>query len=323
LKVFASIVLLEVRMKFLWPLNLLAILLVIGLAFWLVRRLAHKRSESFASHPDIENIALASPAGRNWKRVIAAAFYATAVGVGLLAFARPQGTLPMPDERAGIMLAIDVSGSMRADDIKPSRMEAAKTAAYNFVKQLPPTVKVGMVSFSGYAQLESAPTTDHALVLEKIQALERRRGTAIGEGLLESVKAFPSGAEKILGLSTVILLSDGRNTSGILPAEASKKASQNGVKVHTIGVGTPTPPSEGQTPFGGFDETELRGIAKATGGQYYSVDSATKLEQVYTELRSLIAWRWQKTEITAIAGALAGVLVLVSLLISSWQRRII
>jgi Ca-activated chloride channel homolog len=308
-------------MNFLWPLNLLAILIVIGLAFWLVRRLGHKRSESFASHPDLESIALASR--RSWKRLLAAGLYAVAVGVGLLAFARPQGTLPMPDERAGIMLAIDVSGSMRADDIKPSRMEAAKTAAYNFVKQLPATVKVGMVSFSGYAQLESVPTTDHALVLEKIQALERRRGTAIGEGLLESVKAFPSGAEKILGLSTVILLSDGRNTSGILPAEASKKANQNGVKVHTIGVGTPTPPSEGQTPFGGFDETELRGIAKATGGQYYSVDSASKLEQVYTELRSLIAWRWQKTEITAIAGALAGMLVLVSLLLSSLQRRII
>jgi Ca-activated chloride channel homolog len=305
-------------MKFLWPFNLLAIALVIGLAFWLVRRFAQHRSEAFGSHPDLENIALASR--RSWKRLIAAGLYGVA---GLLAFARPQGTLPMPDERAGIMLAIDVSGSMRADDIKPSRMEAAKTAAYNFVKQLPPTVKVGMVSFSGYAQLESAPTTDHALVLEKIQALERRRGTAIGEGLLESVKAFPSGAEKILGLSTVILLSDGRNTSGILPAEASKKASQNGVKVHTIGVGTPTPPSEGQTPFGGFDETELRGIAKATGGTYYSVDSASKLEQVYAELRSLIAWRWQKTEITAIAGALAGMLVLISLLISSWQRRII
>jgi Ca-activated chloride channel homolog len=308
-------------MKFLWPFNLLAIALVIGLAFWLVRRFAQHRSEAFGSHPDLENIALASR--RSWKRLIAAGLYGVAVCVGLLAFARPQGTLPMPDERAGIMLAIDVSGSMRADDIKPSRMEAAKTAAYNFVKQLPPTVKVGMVSFSGYAQLESAPTTDHALVLEKIQALERRRGTAIGEGLLESVKAFPSGAEKILGLSTVILLSDGRNTSGILPAEASKKASQNGVKVHTIGVGTPTPPSEGQTPFGGFDETELRGIAKATGGTYYSVDSASKLEQVYAELRSLIAWRWQKTEITAIAGALAGMLVLISLLISSWQRRII
>ena len=308
-------------MKFLWPLNLLAIAFVIGLAFWLLRRLAHKRSESFASHPDLETIALASR--RSWKRLIAAGLYAVAVGVGLLAFARPQGTLPMPDERAGIMLAIDVSGSMRADDIKPNRMEAAKTAAYNFVKQLPPTVKVGMVSFSGYAQLESVPTTDHALVLEKIQALERRRGTAIGEGLLESVKAFPSGADKNLGLSTVILLSDGRNTSGILPAEASKKANQNGVKVHTIGVGTPTPPSEGQTPFSGFDETELRGIANATGGKYYAVDSASKLEQVYTELRSLIAWRWQKTEITAIAGALAGVLVLVSLLLSSLQRRII
>jgi Ca-activated chloride channel homolog len=310
-------------MKFLWPLNLLAILLVIGLAFWLVRRLTHKRSESFASHPDLETIALASGSGRNWKRVIAVGLYGLAVCVGLLAFARPQGTLPMPDERAGIMLAIDVSGSMRATDIQPSRMEAAKTAAYNFVKQLPPTVKVGMVSFSGYAQLESTPTTDHALVLEKIQALERRRGTAIGEGLLESVKAFPSGAEKILGLSTVILLSDGRNTSGILPTEASKKAKQNGVKVHTIGVGTPTPPSEGQTPFSGFDETELRGIANATGGQYYSVDSATKLEQAYAELRSVIAWRWQRTEITAIAGALAGVLVLISLLISSWQRRIV
>jgi Ca-activated chloride channel homolog len=307
-------------MKFLWPLNLLAILLVIGMGFWLARRFAQHRSESFASHPDLGNIVLASR--RSWKRLIAAGLYGVAICVGLLAFARPQGTLPMPDERAGIMLAIDVSGSMRADDIKPTRMEAAKTAAYNFVKQLPATVKVGLVSFSGYAQLESAPTIDHALVLE-IQALERRRGTAIGEGLLESVKAFPSGAEKILGLSTVILLSDGRNTSGILPAEASKKASQNGVKVHTIGVGTPTPPSEGQTPFGGFDETELRGIAKATGGTYYSVDSATKLEQVYTQLRSLIAWRWQKTEITAIAGALAGVLVLISLLISSWQRRII
>lgn len=155
-------------------------------------------------------------------------------------------------------------------------------------------------------------------------ALERHRGTAIGEGLLESLRALPrtpNGA--VDGPNTIILLSDGRNTVGTPPQKAAQQAKKLGVKVYTIGVGTIGSNSAQDPPFAGFDETELRGIADATGGRYYAVGSAERLEQVYRELGHEIGWRPQRTEITGLMALIGALLLGSSLIWSQVHRRVL
>lgn len=309
-------------MNFLSPEMLFGVLLAPLAAFAYLRWLERPRAENHVLHPDLE--VLRASGVSNWRRHGATALYIVALGLGALALSRPQAVIPAPDARAGVMLAIDVSGSMRATDVKPTRIDAAKQAAHNFVERLPDGVKAGLVSFAGYAVLDAPLTTEREGVLEKIMGLERHRGTAIGEGLLESLRALPLTPEgKIDGPQTVILLSDGRNTTGTSPQGAAQEARKLGVKVHTIGVGTLDSNTNQDSPFAGFDETELRGIADVTGGRYYGVGSAEGLEQVYRELGREIGWRPQQTEVSALFAALAGLLLGSSLIWSQAQRRVI
>ena len=310
-------------MNFLSPEMLFGLLIAPLAAFAYWRWFGRGAGENHVLHPDLEVLTRAS--GSNaWRRHGAAAVYVLALGLGAVALARPQAVIPAPDARAGVMLTIDVSGSMRATDVKPTRIDAAKQAAHNFVERLPNEVKAGLVSFAGYAVLEAPLATAHDEVLEKIMGLERHRGTAIGEGLLESLRSLPLTPDgKIDGPQTVILLSDGRNTTGTAPKDAAQQARKLGVKVHTIGIGTTGSNAAQESPFMGFDESELRGIADATGGRYYAVGSAERLEQVYRELGREIGWRPQRTEITALFAVLTALLLGSSLIWSQVQRRII
>ena len=302
-----------------WP--LLFALLVVPLAWWAYRRaLERGRSESHAVHSDLALLAQAGKQGAGWRRHLAAGLYVVGVAAALVGVARPLAFVPAPDARAGVMLAIDVSGSMRATDVKPTRMDAAKVAAKRFIERLPNEVKAGVVSFAGYAVLNSPLTTEHAQLQDHIEGLERRRGTAIGEGLRESAGAFPKREGKADGPAVVILLSDGRNTTGMLPKDAALEAKKLGVKVHTIGVGSNDTTPTDASPFAGFDETELRGIAETTGGRYYAVASAERLEEVYRELGREIGWRVQRTEVTGLLTALAGLLLGTSLLVGMFRR---
>lgn len=303
---------------------LLAALLLLPLLAWVYWRMVRREArEGFGLLPGLEHWRQAMVHGRSPRRYLPLALYGLALCLGLLALARPQAMIPLPDESAGIVLTIDVSGSMRATDIAPSRMEAAKAAARDFVERLPDGIKVGLVSFAGYAILNSPLTTDHAAVLEQISYLERRPNTAIGEGLMESLRAFPLGEDgKVVGSATVILLSDGQNRTGVEPEEAAREAAKLGVTVHTIGVGK-SGGFDPNIPFAGFDEAELRGIADLTGGRYFAVDSAERLLEVYRELQRQTVWKPQRTEVTAVFSLLAGALLASSLLLASWNRRVI
>ncbi|RIH89325.1 vWA domain-containing protein [Calidithermus roseus] len=304
--------------------HLLLALLLLPLLAWLYWRVVWREArEGYALLPGLEPLRQGSRKDLNPRRYLPLALYGLALFLGLLALARPQAMIPLPDESAGIVLTIDVSGSMRATDIAPSRMEAAKAAARDFVERLPEGIKVGLVSFAGYAILNSPLTTDHAEVLEQISYLERRPNTAIGEGLMESVRAFPLGEDgKVVGSATVILLSDGQNRTGVEPEEAAREATKLGVVVHTIGVGR-AGGFDPSIPFAGFDEAELRGIADVTGGRYFAVGSAERLLEVYRELQRQTVWKPQRTEVTAVFSLLAGMLVASSLLLANWKRRVI
>ncbi|MCL6529834.1 MAG: VWA domain-containing protein [Meiothermus ruber] len=301
---------------------ILLLLLGLPLLIWVYRsRSVQSGSSAYALLPGLSQLRQVQRDA--WKRHLGAGLYLLALALGIVALARPQATLRVPDNLAGVMLAMDVSGSMRASDIPPSRLEAAQKAAQDFVRALPEEAKVGLVSFAGYATLEVPLTTDHQSVIDRIALFQLARGTAIGEGLLESLKAFPADAQgKPLGPSTIVLLSDGRSNRGTDPLEAAQKAKQMGVKVHTIGLGKPL--AAGEVPsYLAFDEEALRAIAEATGGQYYTAESVEALQAAYRKLQRAVGWKLEHTEVTGVLGLFSGLLLASSLIMAQLRRRVV
>jgi Ca-activated chloride channel family protein len=306
---------------------LLSVLLLIPLLVWVYwRRVRDGTASAHVLYPNVTQLArIAEP---RWKRHLSAGLYGLALVLALVALARPQAVIPAPDNLATVIVTIDISRSMRAQDIEPDRFTAAKKEAQNFVRSLPDGAKVGLVSFAGYATLEVEPTTDHQRVIDQIDLLQMARRTAIGDGLLESLKAIPKDEnDKPLGPSTVVLLSDGRTNAGIDPLEVTPFAKDMGVVVHTIGLGRRSNPSDPDQQWGGFwmqfDEETLRSIAESTGGQYYAAESAEALRQAYRNLGRVVGWKPQRTEVSGLFGLAAGVLLASSLLISNLRRQVI
>ncbi len=329
---------------FLWPWVLLALLLLPPLA-WLYLRGLNRPAEAAALHPDVRLLVRAGAATRPLRRHLPALLYLVALALALLALARPTAPLPFPDNRTAIMLAIDVSRSMSAEDIAPSRFAAAQEAARTFVRSLPEGAKVGLVSFGGYAVLNTPPTAEHADIYAAIDQLTLERGTAIGEGLLTALGALP-GREGVaqeqagqgqanpsaqnLPPAAIVLLSDGRNNRGTDPLEAAAQAKQLAVKVFTVGLGTQD--GVGTMSFGpgssfrfpsGFDAETLEGVAQTTGGRYYEARTAGELGSVYRTLGRSLGWTVRPREVSGLVAALAGLALLGSLAASEFGRRIL
>jgi Ca-activated chloride channel homolog len=317
---------------FLWPFALLG-LLILPVAVWLYRRNLERHSESVVLHPDFEVLAKAGSKGSGFTRFIPAILFIDALAVGILGLARPTAPLPVPDNKTTIMMAIDVSLSMNATDIAPTRYQAAQEAAKLFVKQLPAGTKVGLVSFAGYATLDAPPTTDHDQILQAIDGLTLGRGTAIGKGLIESVRALPARAEKDpktdnLPPAAIVLLTDGRNNRPPDPQEGAALARDLKVKVYTVGLGT----EGGYLNLGenggggfmvGFDPETLRAISNTTGGQYFEARSAGQLSSIYRGLGRSIGWTTKPGEVTGLMTAIAGLFLFGSLLASQITRRVL
>jgi Ca-activated chloride channel homolog len=301
-----------------WPFSVIALAFGSCLLAWGLNRTRHN-SSSYVVHPDARFLA-----GSSWKSRIPATLFGLAVIAGLLASARPQMPFWAPDPQARVVLALDVSRSMRADDIKPTRIEAATQAAKKFVSSLPESVHIGLVTFSAGAILNVPVGADRARVLEALENPELGHGTAIGAGLLEAVQALRLGSSS----TTVVLLSDGSNTTGPTPLEASEKAKLARVTVHTIGVGSlglrynPTGSAAGALYWMGFDEAALKLVARTTGGQYHFVDSSEAFERAYSRLSGSLGWAWMRTEVTALAALLSGLFLISSLIVSVLQRRL-
>lgn len=316
-------------MSFLW-MGALAALALLPVLVWVYLRALRGNAASAALHPDLRLLAQATAAPRPLRRHLPALLYLAAIAVALLALARPTAPLPLPDNRTTIMLSLDVSGSMRADDIAPTRFEAMQEAARAFVRALPEGARVGLATFSGYAVLNTPPTTEHEEVLAAIDTLSMNRGTAIGDGLMEAVRALPGRGEKDklapaeLPPAAIVLLSDGRSNRGMDPTEAAQEAKKLAVKVYTVGLGT----QDGQLEFSGqyrtwagFDEEALKGIATATGGRYYAARSAGQLNTIYRDLGRSLGWTIRPREVTGFLTALAALLVLGSFFASERLAR--
>ena len=333
-------------MSFLWPsaLVLYALVPVLLAAYvWMLRRPSRER----VTYSSLDLIARAAGAGGRWRRHLPAAFYLATLCAVIFTVARPMAVLPVPDNRTVVMMSIDISRSMRASDVTPSRLDAAKAAAVKFVRALPKDTKVGLVSFSSYATLITPPTAEHDQVVQSINSLQLEFATAIGDGLLEAVYALP-GRPRLtdrtnpyaspllpsappadverLTPATVVLLSDGQSNRGVPPMEAAVVAKQLKVKVYTIGLGRPEGTFlelGGRSMYVRLDEETLKAIASVTGGTYRRVTTGGDLDRVYTQLGRIIGWERRPVEVSGLAAlgvtALFVGTVAVSLL---WMHRL-
>lgn len=319
------------NIAFQWPWALF-LLTLLPLLVWLHRRSLQARAEAAVLHPDLTLLAKAAKQGRvlrHWP----AALYLLALALGIVALARPTLPVPEADPRAGIVLTLDISRSMQATDILPSRFEAARSAIRQFIRDMPSGARVGLVTFSRNATLIVPLTTNKARLREAVDALTLDLGTAIGEGILESMTALPPLEERIgaadpKSLATIILLTDGRNMGGADPFEAAALANQQMIRIHTIGAGSTT---EGPVPglpeayqFAAyFDEETLKTIAAETDGQYLFVNSASKLQAAYAKLSKQLVWKVRQDEVSSGFAFAAALLLMGSLLLSETRRRVL
>ncbi len=311
-------------MTFEWPL-LLWSLAIVPLLFGLYM-LAERRRRTYTVR--FTNLALLKDVvGRRpgLRRHIPALLFLLGLGALLVSLARPSAVIATPRDEASVVLVLDVSGSMAATDVRPSRMEAAQQAAQAFVDALPDSTRVGLVSFASRAQVVAPLTRDRAVVQAAIGTLDADGGTAIGDGLAAGTQLLQrSAAERSDGApaagaapGTVVLLSDGATSGGESPERAAARAAEAGVVVHTVGLGQRN--SNARVRGGAraeLDEQALQAIARTTGGEYFYAAQSVDLESIYANIGSNVSWIEEKTEVTALVSALGTVLLIAASLFS-------
>jgi Ca-activated chloride channel homolog len=290
----------------LWWLLLIPLLVALY-AFLLYRR--RNRSRSASSIVGLEKVL---PKQQAWKRhaaVVAALLSLAALNV---AFAQPKGEVDVPRERATIVIALDVSRSMLAEDVLPNRMDAAKAAATDFVNMLPTGFNVALVRFAGSAAVVVPPTTDRAVVIAAIDNLQVAPSTAIGDGIYSSLDAIaqapadPEHPDEVAP-GAIVLLSDGSTNSGRPSADAAKEAKKQNVPIYTIAYGTDNGyiDIDGQRQPVPVDHYELQQIAKISGGQKFSAGSSDQLKQVYQSIAHSVGTMKQDEEVTELYAGIA------------------
>ncbi|HEX7054017.1 MAG TPA: VWA domain-containing protein [Burkholderiales bacterium] len=330
-------------MSFLWPklLWLLALLPVLAAGYLLVLRRRRAAAQRLFAAPMVRQ---AASAGGGWKRHLAPALYLLALAVLIVASARPTALITLPSHQRTLILAMDVSLSMRATDVQPNRLGAAQNAARDFVREQPSDVKIGIVSFAGTAALVQPPTRSREDLIAAIDRLQLDRHTAIGSGIimalatlfpddgidLESivlgpraphasapkkppVKEMPRVAPGSNPHAAIILLTDGRRTIGPDPLDAARMAAERGVRVFTVGFGSAQggPVAfEGYSIFMMYDEETLKAIADLTRAEYFHAASSEELRTIYDALTSRFVLEQAETEITAFFALAAALLVL-------------
>jgi Ca-activated chloride channel homolog len=288
----------------LWLLVVAAALVV---AYVVAQRRRSKYAVRFATLPMLEKVAPRRP---GWRRHAPALAFLAAIVVLTVAIARPVADVRVPRERATVVVALDVSNSMAATDVSPTRFEVAKQAATEFVRNLPERFNVGLVSFARTATVVAPPSTNHQATVSAIESLTLTDSTAIGEAVLTSLQAVRSldaRAAEDPPPARIVLLSDGGNTSGRPVDEGAQAAAQAGVPVSTIAYGTPdgTVDIEGRRVPVPADTESLRGLADATAGSFYSAESDEELRDVYSDLQSSIGWTTEEREITNLVEGIA------------------
>lgn len=288
--------------RFLQPWWLLAVLPVLAVAGVYVWRQLHRRQYAIR-FTNVDLLKTLAPKGLGWRRHAAASAFLLSLLVLATGMARPSVDTKEPLERATIMLAIDVSLSMQADDVAPTRLEAAQEAAKQFVAELPPSFNLGLVSFAKSANVLVPPGKDRAAVTDAIDGLALAEATATGEAVftsLEAIRSVPADGAQGIPPARIVLLSDGYRTSGRSVEEAAAAAQAANVPVSTIAFGTDSGEVDiaGQPQRVPVDRLALAQLAETTQGFFYEAASVGELKKVYQDMGSSIGFRTEPREIT-------------------------
>ncbi len=337
-------------MSFLWPAMLL-LLAAIPLGVLLYGLGDRRRRTRLA---ELGHLRVGAPAEGTAHRLalrrrVAAAFVVAGLTTLVLAMARPQSVISTPRLEGTVILSFDVSGSMAADDVAPTRMEAAKTAARVFVARQPPSILTGVVAFSDSGFNVLVPTADQTEVLAAIDRLDPERGTSIARGIISSLAAIaaperdpaegyytnrspdPVQLPDVVAPGTnvpaaIVLLSDGENNQRPDPVEAAQAAAERGIRIFTVGIGTQegtTLEIEGFRVHSRLDEPSLRLMAELTGGTYYAATDPAELEGIYRNIETRLVLRPEATEVTSLfAGTALLLLTLGALAGLRWLGRL-
>ncbi|WER48735.1 VWA domain-containing protein [Cupriavidus sp. WKF15] len=354
-------------MQFLWP-QMLWLLLALPLLAVAYLYLIARRKKAALLYASLALPRAALGPGQRLRRHIPPLLFLFALGAALLACARPTATITLPSDTITLVLAMDVSRSMEATDVAPTRISAAQQAARDLIVGLPGSVRLGIVSFAATATVVLRPTSNRQDMIDAIDRFQLQRGTATGSGLIQALAVlFPDDGIDLEAIlfsddppfssargarpldeaaaadaarkraqerppaqpgsyrhGAVILLSDGRRTTGPDPLDAARMAAQRGVRVYTVGFGTlgGNAPETSLSYYMQLDEPTLRTVATLTGAEYFQAGSAADLSQVYRELSARFAMERRETEVGALLAAVA-VLLLVSACALSmlWFRR--
>ena len=308
-------------MRFLAPERLALLILVLLLAGLYVV-LQHRRRHYAARFTNVDLLASVAPRRPGWRRHVSAAAMALALAATVVSLARPVRDERVPREQATIMLAVDTSASMEATDVAPTRMDAARSAAAEFVDALPARLRIGLVAFDRNTRVLATPTTDRGAVLGALDRLTTGPGTATGEGLLAAIDAL-AGAEEA---SAIVLLSDGVRTVGRPVEQAAAAAAERNIPVTTIAFGTDdgTLDVEGRRLPVPSDPETMAAVADSTGGLFFEAFSAEDLGQVYEDVGTVVGYEVEEREMSA-AFATAGLVVLVAAIAAglAWTGRIL
>jgi len=346
--------------KFLWPETLwLLFALPVLVAGYVV--LLRRRKKVALRYASLSIVKEAMGAGQSVRRHVPPLLILLALTTMFFAVSRPVAVVTLPSQHETVILAMDVSGSMRATDVQPNRLAASQAAAKAFVAEQPPTTRIGVVEFAATASLVQTPTRNREDIIASIDRFQLQRGTAIGSGIIVSLATlFPNAGIDVSKLiygryarrsnlldpareaekkdfkpvppgsyssGAIILLTDGQRTTGPDSLEAARMAADRGVRIFTVGIGTKggeTIGFEGWSMRVRLDEETLKNIANVTHGEYFYAGNATDLVKVYKTLNSRLVLEKKETEITALLSAAAAVMVLLAAALSLlWFNRIV
>lgn len=320
-------------MSFIWP-AMLVFLLVVPLFILFYLRMQRRRQRAVTLYG---TLGIVQEAGRplGARRHIPPLFFLIGLTILLIALARPQAVVSLPRLEGTVILAFDVSGSMAADDLEPTRMEAAKAAATAFVQRQPSTIQIGVIAFSDSGLAVQPPTTDQELILAAINRLAPERGTSLAHGIAASLDTIfapeeetnyyssltptpiPSPTpmpEGVYSPAVIVLLTDGENTAPPDPLEAAQFAADRGVRIYSIGIGSAAGvilEVEGFTVHTRLDEAMLQQLAQFTDGAYYNAENEEELQAIYEELDPQFVIRPEAMEVTSLFAGASVLLMLV------------
>jgi Ca-activated chloride channel homolog len=291
----------------------LAALAIVPLAL-LAHTLSRRRARRYAvRYPGVATLAPLLPRVSSWRRLLPLTLFLASLAVLAVALARPHATVAVPREQASIVLVTDVSRSMLAEDVDPSRLEAARAAAQRFLEEVPDEARVGAVAFSTDPHTVEPPTDDRGQIEDLIDALSADGGTAAGDALAAALGLVDGPAED-RPPAAILLLSDGETTTGRDPLPVARQAGRMGIPIHTVALGTRT--ATITTPDGSLipvppDPEAMRRIAELSGGRAFEVDDADELGGLYEDLGSRVATEDEEREITG-AFAAGGIVLLMA-----------